>query len=299
MNWLRAVGRAAVRALYAEISLEPKPGLVSFRDTGSHQDMDASTFMRSLFALRHYFPAMAQAGYHGAQFDTLQTLGLQAEARMLFATGGINTHRGAVFGLGLLCASAGQVRAQGLPLTPRHLRAVLLATWGQALADRTAVASAQAPCSHGQTVARRYGLRSAGAEAALGFPCLFDVTWPSLQHALAAGLGARAARVHALFATIAALDDTNLVHRGGMPGLRLAQGLAQQFLAAGGVFQTHWVNHARSVHATLVQHRLSPGGAADVLVSACWMQSMCQPAPLLRAHSDQACPDTEKWPCRA
>ncbi|MDD2810393.1 triphosphoribosyl-dephospho-CoA synthase MdcB [Rhodoferax sp.] len=297
MNWLHAVGRAAVRALYAEISLEPKPGLVSFRDTGSHCDMDASTFMRSLFSLRHYFPAMAQAGYHAARFDTLQSLGLQAEARMLMATGGINTHRGAVFGLGLLCASAGQVRAQGLTLTPHHLRTVLLATWGQALAERAEAASACAPRSHGQTVARRYGLRSAGAEAALGFPCLLDITWPSLQQALATGLGERAARVHALFATIAVLDDTNLVHRGGMPGLRLAQGLARQFLAAGGSFQPHWVSHARSVHATFVQHRLSPGGAADVLASACWMQSMCQSAPLLRAPVERVCLDTQKRLC--
>jgi len=299
MNWAHTAGRAAVRALYAEISLEPKPGLVSFRDTGSHLDMDGSTFMRSLFALRHYFPAMVQAGKRSAPFADLQALGLQAEARMLAATGGINTHRGAVFGLGLLCASAGQVRAQGLSLTPQHLRTVLMATWGPELAERAAVANANTPTSHGQTVARRYGLRSAGAEAALGFPCLFEVTWPCLQQALAAGLGARAARVQALFATMAALDDTNLVHRGGMPGLHMAQCLAQKFLDAGGVFNPHWVRQAREVHATFVQHHLSPGGAADVLASACWMQAICQPARQQVARDDAASHGLEERPCLA
>lgn len=287
MNWPHAVGRAAVRALYAEISLEPKPGLVSFRDTGSHQDMDGSTFMRSLFALRNYFPAMAQAGVKDAPFATLQALGLQAEARMLAATRGINTHRGVVFGLGLLCASAGQVRTQGLPMTPRHLRAALLAAWGQPLTERANAAKSKAPTSHGQQAARRYGMRNASMEAALGFPCLFEVTLPSLQLALAAGAGERAARVQALFATMASLDDTNLVHRGGLEGLRLAQSLAQQFLAAGGVFQIDWINQARAVHATFVQRRLSPGGAADVLASACWMQAMCQADGLLAVGVNQ------------
>ncbi|MDP3337407.1 MAG: triphosphoribosyl-dephospho-CoA synthase, partial [Rhodoferax sp.] len=101
-------GLAAVRALYAEVALEPKPGLVSFRDCGSHTDMTAQTFMRSLFALRGYFPHMVRAGHTGAPFAALEGLGKNAEARMLTATGGINTHRGAIFGLGLLCASAGR-----------------------------------------------------------------------------------------------------------------------------------------------------------------------------------------------
>lgn len=276
MNWPQTVGHAAVRALYAEISLEPKPGLVSFRDNGSHPDMDGSTFFRSLFTLRSYFPRMVEAGLCGAPFSALQALGVQAEARMLAATGGINTHRGAVFGLGLLCASAGQVKAQGLPPTPESLRAVLLATWGQALRERAAVASLTAPVSHGQQVAQRFGLRSAGEEAAQGFPCLFEVTLPALQHALTQGAGERAARAHALFATLAVLDDTNLAHRGGLEGLRFAQNLAQQFLAVGGVFQPNWISNARSIHTAFVQRNLSPGGTADVLASACWMHSLCR-----------------------
>ena len=265
------VGRAAVRALYAEISLEPKPGLVSFRDSGSHQDMNSSTFMRSLFALRNYFTQMSQAGSDGQAFGVLQSLGQQAETRMLRATRGINTHRGAVFGLGLLCASAGQLQQQGLAFSPHGLRHVLLTSWGQALAERASAAKLGRPKSHGQQVAQRFGLRSAGDEAALGFPCLFEVTWPALQQALTRGAGARAARVQALFATMAALDDTNVVHRGGIASLHFVQSSASHFLASGGVFQSDWVQQARAVHTAFMQRRLSPGGAADVLASACWM----------------------------
>jgi triphosphoribosyl-dephospho-CoA synthase len=275
-NAAYGIGLAAVRALYTEVALEPKPGLVSFRDCGSHTDMDAGTFMRSLFALRGYFPRMVWAGHAGAPFAVLESLGKSAEARMLMATRGINTHRGAIFGLGLLCAGAGQLLAQGLPFTPQHLRAVLMSHWGDALAQRARAARLTAPVSNGQLAARRFGLRSAGDEAAQAFPVLFDVTLPALQTALQAGTTVRAARVQALFATMAELDDTNCVHRGGIDGLRFVQASASQFLQAGGVMQTDWLPQARAIHNAFVARNLSPGGSADVLASACWVQSGLQ-----------------------
>jgi triphosphoribosyl-dephospho-CoA synthase len=271
---LAAVGRAAVRALYLELVLEPKPGLVSLRDTGSHADMDAATFMRSLFALRGYFLRVAEAGACGAPFATLERLGREAEARMLCATGGINTHRGAVFCLGLLCASAGALLSAGGRLQPAALRTQLALTWGDALRERARRHRGATPRSHGQRAAQRHGLRSAGDEAAAGFPTLFDVTLPALAGARATGAADRAARVQALFATMAVLDDTNLVHRAGIDGLRDAQRAARDFLGAGGVFRADWVAHARSIHAHFVGRRLSPGGSADLLGGACWTEAV-------------------------
>ncbi len=268
------LARAAVRALYVEVALEPKPGLVSLRDRGSHEDMDASTFVRSLFALRHYFGRAALAGGQGVDLVGLQTLGLAAEARMLAATQGVNTHKGAIFGLGLLCAAAGHLCAQGQALHAPALRAALLSGWGEALGERAALVRAAPPVTNGQKAARAHGLRSALEEAALGFPAVFDVALPALQTALLAGVGERAARVQALFATMAVLDDTNLVHRGGLAGLHWMQAQAQGFLAAGGVAQAHWQQQARALHRAAVQRRLSPGGSADVLASACWLAAL-------------------------
>jgi triphosphoribosyl-dephospho-CoA synthase len=270
----RCVARAAVRALYAEVALEPKPGLVSFRDNGSHTDMDASTFVRSLFSLRHYFADMAQAGYEQQPFGALQTLGRAAEQRMLRATQGINTHRGAIFALGLLCASAGLAVARGLRARPETLRELLRSTWGPALLAHAEVARALPARSNGQRAARKFGLRSAAQEAAEGFPILFETTLPALQQALQQGHMARAARVQAYFATMAALDDTNVAHRGGWEGVCRVKALASDFLLAGGVQQTGWLQQARKVHAELVQRRLSPGGCADMLACACWMQDV-------------------------
>ena len=268
------LARAAVRALYVEVALEPKPGLVSLRDKGSHTDMDAATFVRSLFALRHYFAHIAQAGARGADLPDLQSLGLAAEARMLAATGGVNTHRGAVFGLGLLCAAAGRVASLGQAPSAALVRGALQSYWGDALAMRALAARLSVPVSHGQKAAQAHGLRSALDEAALGFPTVFEVALPALQAVLAAGLGERAARVQALFATMAVLDDTNLVHRGGIAGLRWMQAQAQGFVAAGGVQQPDWLAQARALHLATVQRRLSPGGSADVLASACWLAAI-------------------------
>lgn len=271
------IGRAAVRALYQELTLEPKPGLVSPRDSGSHADMDAATFMRSLFALRGYFVHIIRAGAARAPFSVLESLGRGAEARMLVATGGINTHRGAVFALGLLCAAFGAAASERRgALTAAGVRDALRTHWGAALQQRAQHARRMAPASNGQHAARRYGLRSAADEAAAAFPVLFDVTLPALRAARRAGAGDRAARVQALFSTIAVLHDTNIAHRGGFAGLLAAQQAARSFLDAGGVFGTAWLPRARAVHAHFVEHRWSPGGAADLLGCACWLDAVCQ-----------------------
>lgn len=271
---LRRIGRLATLALYHELALAPKPGLVSFEDNGSHDDMDAKTFMRSLLALRSYFPAIALAGAQRAPFAALERLGLQAERRMLEATGGINTHRGAIFALGLLCAAAGQLAAQGAPLDASALRATLEELWGDALRERAAHAAAAPARSKGQRAARAHGLRGAGQEAAEGFPVVFEVALPALREARSAGAVGDAALVHGLFATVAALDDTNLVHRGGIEGLRFARSEARDFLAAGGGMQSGWRQAAQAVHRRFVARRLSPGGAADVLACAWWVDRL-------------------------
>ena len=263
-----ALGRAAIVSLYDELALEPKPGLVSFADSGSHDDMNAGTFLRSLFALRHFFVRVAAQGAHSAAFAPLETLGIAAEARMLRATGGVNTHRGAIFTLGLLCASAGAARDAGRECSAANLRATLLARWGDALASR----ARNAPDSHGARAARAHGLRSAAEEAAQGLPTLFDHVLPALRAARRAGADDRGARLHALFTAMAEVADTNLVHRGGLQGLRDAQALARRYLAEGGGLTPDAPARAARVHALFVARRLSPGGAADLLAAACWLE---------------------------
>jgi triphosphoribosyl-dephospho-CoA synthase len=261
----RAIGRAATLALHDELALSPKPGLVTLVDTGSHDDMDAHTFMRSLFALRGYFVRIAALGESQAPFEDLERCGIDAERRMLAATGGINTHRGAIFTLGLLCAAAGAATRAGHELTPRVLRRTLLQCWGTSLAAR-ATRQSTLP---GGIAARRFGLRSASAEAALGFPVLFDTAIPAMQAASNRGLKRQHVLLDTLFHVMALMDDSNLAHRGGLEGLRHAQRTASGDIAAGGAGRPGGVEAASDIGRDFVGRRLSPGGAADTLAAAC------------------------------
>ncbi|XHS76951.1 triphosphoribosyl-dephospho-CoA synthase MdcB [Burkholderiaceae bacterium UC74_6] len=262
------LGRAATRALYDELVLSPKPGLVTLTDRGSHSDMDAQMFMRSLFSLRHYFSQIAQAGHDGADFAGLERLGIEAEVRMLAATGGVNTHRGAIFMLGLLCASAGAVlRESGSLAQPNEIRESLQRNWGAALEKRCGRVSSLP----GGMAAHRYGLRSASQEAALGFPVLFETAVPALTAALARGLSPQQARLDTLFHIMAVLDDSNLAHRGGIAGLYFGQASAQQFIQEGGAGAIDGIRKVEAIAREFVARRLSPGGAADTLSAACWL----------------------------
>ena len=93
----------AVNALKLEVLTWPKPGLVSHVDSGSHHDMNATTLFASAEALRPYFAELFEAAATDAPLHKLQSIGRFAEKSMLIATCGVNTHRGAVFTLGLLC----------------------------------------------------------------------------------------------------------------------------------------------------------------------------------------------------
>ena len=255
------IGRLAIGALYREVELSPKPGLVSPADSGSHRDMDFRTFVRSLQSLRNYFPEITRVGATGPSFEPLRRLGVAAEAGMLQATGGINTHRGAIFNLGLLCAAAGALVAGGARLSAEAVCAMVSRRWG----DEIVGAADPAVRSHGAEVARRYGCGGARREAADGFPAALEVGLPAYRQALqATGEPARAA-LHCLFALIARLDDTNLLWRGGPAGLAFARQRARDFLADGGVSADGWEMHARTIHAEFVVRNLSPGGSADLL----------------------------------
>ena len=251
-----AIARGASAALLDELATWPKPGLVSHVDTGSHSDMDADTFRRSVAALEPFFARLARAGALGADMTALRRIGLEAERAMMAATGGANTHRGAIFALGLLCAASG---AMGAP--PTAVVTEVVRRWGAAIPAGPGFAS-----SHGAEAQRRYGAGGARAEAALGFPNAVEVGLPALRQGRVLAPGdAEAARVHCFFALLATVEDTNLLHRGGIEGLDFARRAARAFLDRGGVGHPLWRREAEAVHRAFVALRLSPGGSADLL----------------------------------
>jgi triphosphoribosyl-dephospho-CoA synthase len=266
------IARLAVRSLYQELALYPKPGLVSFRDNGAHLDMDAVTFVRSLFSLRGYFAAIAAAGMREAGFAELQRLGIAAESRMLRATRGINTHRGAIFMHGILAAAAGCASARDIAPSDANLRDIMMEKWSRDL-RAIAIAGVATP-THGQLMAARHGATGARGEALQGFPSVFKVALPALRLALARGADTQQALLHTFFALLAETSDTNVLFRGGAEGLMFVQTQAREFLECGSVFESGWQQRAESLHRQCSIQNLSPGGCADLLAAAWFVQQL-------------------------
>jgi triphosphoribosyl-dephospho-CoA synthase len=256
-----SIGTLAATCLKLEVATYPKPGLVSHIDNGAHRDMNASLLNRSADTLAPFFVDLAFAGAAGAGMDRLRAIGIDAERAMLAETHGVNTHRGAIFGLGLLCAAAG-FRASYRVNRPLGL--IIAERWGEAI-----LSGPVALRSHGAEAARRHGAGGARMEAARGLPSVYTIALPALRAArdLAPGNN-EAARVQACMALIAAVADTNLLHRGGAVGLNFARMRAAAFLSAGGVGQADWHKQAVGIHQAFVTRNLSPGGCADLLAMA-------------------------------
>lgn len=262
----QALAGMAVAALRDELELYPKPGLVSPVDSGAHRDMDFDLMCRSAASLRAPFALLAAAGRQGRSFDAaLAPLGRDAEHAMLQATGGVNTHRGAIFSLGLIVAAIARTRACALAPTPAAVQGTLRRDWGRSL-DAHAAHGAFA-ASHGGLVRQKTGVGGARDEAARGFPGVFQIGVPAYRAALAQGLGATAARVHTLFVLMAAVDDTTVLYRGGVEAGRFVRQAAADFLADGGCVGPDWFARAERLHRTFVARNLSPGGCADLLAA--------------------------------
>src|SRR5580698_4834845 len=236
--------------------------------------MDASTFKASTTAITPFYSCLTAAGAAGSSMNKLREIGLEAERAMLDATGGVNTHRGAIFSLGLLCAAAGATWSETARAGHHWSASVLGATvrqrWGQAIMRGPIPLH-----SHGTNALRRYGAGGARAQAAAGFPHAIEVGLPALR------LGRRlapkdpeAARVHGFFAILASMDDTNLLHRGGSDGLSFARLQATHFLRSGGVAQERWREKAAAVHRAFVARGLSPGGCADLLAITLFLDAL-------------------------
>ena len=121
------IGSLAMQAMLFEVAATPKPGLVDRNNSGAHRDMDYFTFMASAAAIGGTMEKMARAGFLFAEnaddgegksleklLPELKKIGLEGEKKMFAATGGVNTHKGMIFSLGLLCGSAGYLEGMRL-----------------------------------------------------------------------------------------------------------------------------------------------------------------------------------------
>ena len=102
------IAHLATQALQAELDTTPKPGLVDKDNNGAHRDMDYALMQRSIDTLHPYFVQLALLGCADAlpTHTSIRDIGIEAEKAMLSATNGVNTHKGALFSMGLAVVAA-------------------------------------------------------------------------------------------------------------------------------------------------------------------------------------------------
>lgn len=268
----RETARLACQALLYEVNATPKPGLVDRANSGSHRDMDIFTFARSTPALHPYFARCAEIGFDTADspapdaFRALRSPGRLAEGDMLSATGGVNTHRGAIFSLGILCAAAGRLGREHWRDPEALLDECARMTEGLTAHDFAGLTPESARTA-GQRLYLQHGVTGVRGEAEAGFPLVRNHGLPTLKAALAAGRGANEAGCAALIAIMARNADTNVIHRGGLDGLKRTADRASALLARE-PFPSRQA--LAELDAALIAENISPGGSADLL-AMCWL----------------------------
>ncbi|MCH4246583.1 MAG: triphosphoribosyl-dephospho-CoA synthase [Acinetobacter populi] len=261
----------AVKALLAEVNVTPKPALVDQRGSGAHDDLTLELMEQSAYSLGPMFLEMAQAAFlHHTCLKTLRevigAIGRAGEAEMLETTQGVNTHRGAIWALGLLVtATALTIQAQQ-PLIANELChcAAKLAQLEDRFIPKKFL-------SHGQQVQKTLGAKGAKAQAQQGFPAIVKHGLPQLRYSRKVYGNEVVARIDALLAIMVTLEDTCVLYRAGQIGLTRMQEGARYVLTCGGYATVAGKCALNFLEMDLMQLRASPGGAADLLAATLFL----------------------------
>lgn len=263
------IARLAVQSLLCEVYATPKPGLVDQNNNGSHKDMDLLLFLKSVAVLWPFFRQCAQIGLQGGEpaavFEKLRQAGLEAEQTMWKATGGVNTHKGAIFSMSILCGAAAMLPPEKWEEPAALSRQAALLAKGLVRKDYEFM---EQPATAGEKLFEQYGITGARGQAEAGFPAAFRVGLPVLEEGLEKGLSFNNALCAALLHIIATTWDTNLIKRGGMAAYGQVQAVLQALLRANPYPSREILE---DLDSAFIKQNLSPGGSADLLSATCFV----------------------------
>jgi triphosphoribosyl-dephospho-CoA synthetase len=288
------IGRWARTAVLYEAAASPKPGLVTPFSNGSHSDMDYFTFLASAAAIAPFWEQFARLGVSFAKdsglrakeeifvpgggaesalpdpaklLSLLRKEGMRAEQAMFAATVSVNTHKGLVFSLGVLCAAAGLLIAEENRFNAEKcVRKGAMIVRGIVERD-FAGAEKKAPAERtaGERLYLSEGVAGIRGEAERGFPSVAGAALPHLRKLMAQGYSLSDSLTETLFVLMLKVEDTNILARGGREGERLARRAASRALELGAMNTEEGRSAVREMDSLFAEHRLSPGGSADLL----------------------------------
>ncbi len=257
------IAHLATDALRAELNTTPKPGLVDRHDNGAHKDMDLALMSKSIDALQPFLVKLAMVGHNCAEkdmvpeTDEIRQIGIDAERAMLSATGGVNTHRGALFSMGLTTLAASWCMEHEGRIEEQQLRDLIMQ-----------VAGGFAPTAgtHGNDAVNAHRVMGALDLAKAGYQQLFSNWLPAYRGYLAEDAGHACHRL--LLLIMSQLDDTNVIHRVGYDQAQQVKQEAQALL------DSYSVEGMESLNRDYIARNVSPGGSADMVALTVFIHSI-------------------------
>ncbi len=276
------IGDAAIHALLLEVAATPKPGLVDRCDNGAHSDMDFFTFMASVAVLRNAFEHFAEIGAKTRNikaynaFRRLQHAGLEAEGKMFAATNGVNTHKGAIFSLGVVCGATGRM-SRDEDKNPEAICAVAAALCA-GICNEAYVTLAEAAktraLTKGERVFLAHGIRGVRGEAEGGFPSVLHVGLPAYREMKKNGAPENDALVQTLLHLMSSVHDTNVISRHDLETSHYVQARAADALSVGGITTPEGRRAVDEMDRDFTRKNISPGGVADLLAVTVFLDSL-------------------------
>lgn len=249
------VADLAERALRMELDTTPKPGLVDRQDNGAHKDMDYALMSKSISALRPYLTRLAVESAKDIDPAKIKEIGIEAEKAMLKVTGGVNTHKGALFCIGLSVAAASNLASATGSVQAYSFKE---------LVSRVASEIPSARGTHGAEAKRSFKAVGALENARAAYPELFADWLPYYR-----SLEGDPFRCHkTLLHIMTTLDDTNILHRRGAEGLAHAEAEAARLL------EDFSESGLSSLNKDFIRENISPGGSADMLSLTIFIESI-------------------------
>jgi len=268
------VSSAATWAIMTEAAVTPKPGLIDRANSGSHRDMDFFTLINSASVLMPWFRDCCLAGYDSfseespvhnpvSLFEALRQKGKAAEDLMKKASRGANTHRGYIFCMGILCAAYGRLYRSTEKPDLQGIIEFSKAMTKNLIKDFSHINEKDC-ASHGETVFAKNGIKGVRGEVSLGFPSIRKCALPLLNRMLKEGCSTNDAGIAVLLNLMAIVEDTNMIHRGGIKTFNEIQENIKLFLAGEPDIKSIR-KKAADMDKEFISKNLSPGGSADLL----------------------------------
>lgn len=260
------ISSIAVEAILHEAAVTPKPGLVDRSNSGAHGDMDFFTFISSASVLHPYFLRMAEAGSRFDQSDLtlllqeLRPIGIDAEKAMFSVTGGVNTHKGLIFSLGILCAAASYLFRREKKC-PAEKVCRIASQMCSGIVEKELKGNNPGQTT-GEKLFSREGIQGIRGEAEKGFPSVVYAALPSLKESTDEW---NSRLINTLLRLMSIVEDSNIVGRKDKKTLESVQKQSREVLNSGGAADDRGMEILKQMDLNFIEQNISPGGSADLL----------------------------------